>query len=539
MARGRGMRAMVGALGLALAIGLVAPSIGRGDAHSPPAKLLWSKDRHFIIPVTLSAKNPSRVRELFLFASDDLGEHWKRVGRTTPDILQFPFRAPRDGEYWFAVQTKDADGKLFPNGEKQVEPTLRVIVDSTRPTILLEPAVRRGSEAGVRWEVQDDHLVLGTLTLEYQAEGVSGWRQVPLESTEKKYIGIKTWDAMTPDAIRARMSVRDLAGNVQTVEAILPDGLAANSAPTTAPRPAPPQITPIAGRPSAGPIEEPDPFSAVDGSSSSPAPAPASAPPRSEFVPAPAPLPPSRDRDRDAGFEPAETAPPTRPAPRPGDGAAPPRLIGSPKLALKYEVEDAGPEGPALVELYTTRDFGRTWQRHPEDPDRVSPYNVDLGGEGTFGLWLVVQSASGLGDSPPGPNDRPQSWVEVDASPPVVTMDRPRVGTGANAGRVLITWRASDTHLAPKSIALFYRAADRPDAPWLPIAQGLDNNAGRHLWTVPANLPPRFHIKVEAADTVGNTGAADTQEFGGPIILDRAKPKGRIVGLDAGAGTMR
>ena len=102
--------------------------------------------------MTLKAKNPGQVRELILYVSDDLGVIWKRVAKTTPDSPEFPIRVARDGEYWFAVQTVDVNGKLYPVAD-QIEPTARVVVDSTKPAILLEPAApsrQRGRRAGGR-----------------------------------------------------------------------------------------------------------------------------------------------------------------------------------------------------------------------------------------------------------------------------------------------------------------------------------------------------------------------------------------------------
>ena len=157
---------------------------------------------------------------------------------------------------------------------------------------------------------------------------------------------------------------------------------------------------------------------------------------------------------------------------------------------------------------------------------------MDLGGEGTFGLWLEVRSASGQGDPAPVSGDAPQSWVEVDSAPPAISLDRPKVGTGAHAGKVALSWRSGDAHLAPKSVTLSYRP-DRPDAAWMPIADHLDDT-GKFVWNVPAGVPPRFHIKAEVLDTLGNRGVADTTDFG-PVLLDRARPRGRIIGLDQGS----
>ena len=207
-------------------------------------------------------------------------------------------------------------------------------------------------------------------------------------------------------------------------------------------------------------------------------------------------------------------------------------LVPSPRFKLQYAIEDAGPNGPASVELWLTQDGGRTWIRRGEDTDRVSPFDVDLGGEGTFGICLVARSASGLGDQPPAPGDPPQSWVEVDSTPPSVQLYPPQIGTGPHAGKVAITWRASDLHLAPRSVSLFWRP-DQPGATWQPIVDGQEN-MGQYVWTVPPSFPARFHLRVEAVDSLGHRGGAETTDSA-PVIVDRSRPRSRIIGLDPNA----
>ena len=46
-----------------------------------------------------------------------------------------------------------------------------------------------------------------------------------------------------------------------------------------------------------------------------------------------------------------------------------------------------------------------------------------------------------------------------------------------------------------------------------------------------ATVTGRFHLKVEAVDSVGHHGSADTTESG-PISVDRSRPRSRIIGLD-------
>src|SRR5262249_35043554 len=154
-----------------------------------------------------------------------------------------------------------------------------------------------------------------------------------------------------------------------------------------------------------------------------------------------------------------------------------------------------------------------------DDPDRLSPIEVDLGGEGTYGICLVARSAAGMGDQPPAPGDPPQTWVEVDASPPVVQLDQVQVGTGVNSGKVAITWRATDLHRAAGPVSISGRR-DQPGAAGQPRAGGQESPGG-FIGSAPATVPPRFHIRVEAVDTVGHRGGAETTETGA-ITVDRS-----------------
>ena len=216
-------------------------------------------------------------------------------------------------------------------------------------------------------------------------------------------------------------------------------------------------------------------------------------------------------------------------------GAAPIDTItvASPRFSLKYEVDDAGPNGPATVELWVTRDNGRTWVARGSDLDRTSPFDVDLGGEGKFGIRLVSRSAFGQGDQPPRPGDLPEKWVVVDSTPPLVQLSPVQVGTGRNAGLVAIAWRAVDPHLMPNSTRILWRA-DQPGATWQPIVVDQENT-GKHIWKVEPGIPSKIHIRVEAVDTLGHVGGAETTDSRRPVIVDLSKPKSRIIGLDPNA----
>lgn len=507
--RGWGQRGGLGP-GVVLAGCLLVPTLlWAADAPARPVasadRPLPFKSRSFRIPFQVEDSDRGRIKEVQLWVSTDLGRSWRAAGHTSPDQTAFPaYHATRDGEYWFAVRTLDNQGRLYPSDEASVRPSMKVLVDTTPPTLDLMANGRRGSKVSVRWEIRDENLDPQSLILEYKAEGARDWRMVKIH--DYKLLGAEEWEAGTSAPLIVRARVDDLAGNSTATETTLGDGMSAEpdeSAFDDRGFEPPPPITQISagsapsGRMGAIAPGGPDPFQAAE------------QPYDPEFdAPAPAP-----SRNAAAGNPAARTL-----------------LVANPRFALQYAVDDAGPDGPALVELWITRDGGQTWLRQAEDPDRTSPYQLDLGAEGTFGLWLVVQSAANLGDPPPRPGDRPQLWVEVDSTAPLVRLDPPRVGNGSYLGKVLITWRASDPHLDARPVLLSYRAADSPNDPWHPITSGTLENSGRYVWSVPQGVPPRIHMRIDVMDSVGNRSHAETQSK--PILVDRSRPRGRILGLD-------
>jgi hypothetical protein len=548
-------------------------------SRSPGGKipLIYQKKRSFRIPFQIDAEGRARLKEVQLWVSEDSGFHWEPRSRTTPDLGKFTFRTSHDGEFWFATRTLTVDDVYSPPMNQTVEPSMKVVVDTVPPSLVLEPDGRRGSLASVRWEMKDENLDLKSFVMEYQVEGARSWRKVPVRRVS--LLGAQRWEAGTADSLRVRASVADKAGNVTETEIVLPEGTAGGpdfaAADVDISPPPVEQISsagsPIAEGPGFPPIQE----APAAGSGSGPRSGPrrslarrtraedgenrgsvvaapdwdrtggptagavgAGGGPGSAALAAAAPGPPfgSPFSNSEDGGTPLERGASVSPASQsPGEPSGSGRgtlLVPSPRFRLQYAIEDAGPSGPAVVELWITQDGGRTWIRRGEDPDRVSPFDIDLGGEGTYGLCLVARSVSGLGDQPPAPGDPPQSWVEVDTTPPTVQLYPPQIGTGPNAGKVAITWRASDLHMAPRSVSLFWRP-EQTGASWQPIVESQEN-VGQYVWTVPPSFPARFHLRVEAIDSVGHRGWAETTD-GAPVLVDRSRPRSRIIGLDPNA----
>jgi hypothetical protein len=557
---------------------------GESQSQSQGGKvpLIYQKKRAFRIPFHISPQAQARIKDVQLWVSEDSGFHWEPKSRTTPDLGKFTFRTSHDGEFWFATRTVTVDDEYSPPMNQTVEPSMKVVVDTVPPSIVLEPDGRRGSTASVRWEVKDEYLDLKTLVLEYQLEGAREWRRVPIRRLA--LLGAQSWDAGTADSLRVRASVADKAGNVADTEIVLPEGTAdARDLAAVDPESSiPPPVDKISNAYDS-PITEGPGFPPIQGGvqkgtsvasrtgarrtltqrSRMGDNAAGSSPSTPDWEGAGAGRPDGKSRASGVPASTASTGSLAFPDPfptGPGSGISDRQLRGgndstfaaneglmtggaqasgnqtmlapSPHFKVQYAVEDAGPNGPASVELWITQDGGRTWIRRGEDPDKVSPFDVDLGGEGTFGISLVARSASGLGDQAPAPGDPPQTWVEVDSTPPTVQLYPPQIGTGPHAGKVAITWRASDLHLAPRSVSLLWRP-DQPGAVWQRIIDGQES-MGQYVWTVPPSFPAKFHIRVEAVDTLGHRGGAETSE-GAPVIVDRSRPRSRIIGLDPNA----
>ncbi len=199
-----------------------------------------------------------------------------------------------------------------------------------------------------------------------------------------------------------------------------------------------------------------------------------------------------------------------------------PLMVNSRSFDLEYDVEGVGPSGIARVELWGTRDGGRTWSSYGIDNDNRSPIRANVDGEGLYGFRIVVQGGNGLGGLPPHSGDAPDLWVVVDLTKPNVRLVDATAGDGTHAGELLIRWEASDAALAARPITLLF--TDRPGGQWSIIAAGLDNS-GQYAWRPDSRTPDRIYLRIEARDEAGNVGSFEANQ---PVTLDRIRPEGHI-----------
>ena len=407
------------------------------------------------------------IKQLQLFVSTDQGKTWLPSAIVAPEQGKFQFVAERDGIYFFAVQTLDLQGKAYPATMDGASPTLKVIVHTTPPTVQLNALQPRSAEVGVTWKVNSE------LFEPYAAGAVL---------LEYRLAGAMTWQPVPVPAgatqaywnpkanalVEVRLRARDRAGNL-------------GEASTTV------SLTGTGQAPAAGDI----------------------------------------------------TNPPAAP-PFDGDlvrlGAGDRRFVNNKRVVMSCEVKEFGPSGVSLLELWYTHD-ARSWNKGPEfrlspgDEQTKQSITFDVVSEGIYGITLLARSGVGLADRPPQVGDRPQLWIEVDTTKPIVKNQGVFVGTGPDKGKLTINWFAQDKNLPRDCVTLSY--AEKGDGPWKAFAEKLPNN-GRHVWNMPSEgLPYQFYVKIEATDLAGNVGEAITPDL---IKVDLSTPKVRILNVEPSSG---
>ena len=200
-----------------------------------------------------------------------------------------------------------------------------------------------------------------------------------------------------------------------------------------------------------------------------------------------------------------------------------PRMVNSRVFELEYDIQSVGPSGIKQVELWCTRDAGRTWKRFAVEQGHRSPMVVTVNEEGTYGFCIVVQSRAGLSSPPPRSGDQPEISIGVDLTKPVVRITSAEHPSGDQSSNLLISWEASDNNLlAARPVTLSF--SPTAGGPWTTIASGLEQS-GHYSWAVGSSTPSRVYLRAEARDEAGNVGVYETPQ---PVALDRQAPTVRI-----------
>ena len=209
-------------------------------------------------------------------------------------------------------------------------------------------------------------------------------------------------------------------------------------------------------------------------------------------------------------------APSEQPASVAREGLPPgerPRMVNAQLFELEYDLGAARPSDISQVELWGTRDGGRTWHSHALDNDNRSPILVTVDREGVYGFKVVARGNAGSPNSPPRPGELPDIFIGVDLTKPSARISG--VTQDPSSGTLVISWQAGDKMLAARPVSLSFGTS--PAGPWTPIASGLANT-GRYSWPVDRRIPDEIYLRLEVRDEAGNVGVFET---GNPVIIDR------------------
>ncbi|MEM9644061.1 MAG: hypothetical protein AAF989_03615, partial [Planctomycetota bacterium] len=234
-----------------------------------------------------------------------------------------------------------------------------------------------------------------------------------------------------------------------------------------------------------------------------------------------------------------DQAPPTGPGPSadpgfdPRSAKAPLQYSHSPRFSLEYELEAVGSNGVDAVELWGSVDEGENWKKWGEDPDGISPFDIETNGEGVFAFRIVVVGANGLTSPTPRHGESPDIMVVVDETPPKTRLSGASYGKGDTSGCLIIEYQCQDDFLSPRPITLAF--SPTADGPWTTIAGGLRND-GQYIWPADPGLPASIFLRVSASDRAGNVG---NYQLSGPIDTQGLAPRARIRGFQTLGRTAR
>jgi hypothetical protein len=541
----------------AVALGPVTPH-GLLRAEEADAPILTG-DAQFAIPVEAAAGNPAQA-EVRLYVSDDAGKSWKLHRRAKTPAESFEFNAAGDKEYWFCVRSADAAGRETTTDP--MSPELRVTVDSTPPKIDLEAKRNAAGNIVLDWKIDDRHAAPDTLKLTYRSltAGPATRSIVPLRSKrqgdDRNAAGQIEFRPEDAGAVIVKAETTDRAANHASVEVTIEEavGPAAADLPKTAAIPGaggaslggptssgfPSYAPPAASTPGFGPSRlapSPTPSNGPTTSVPTTSTPTQSGPGRTPATPIPTPIAAANPSYLKPAVEPIAApglaAPSMAGGPRSDSPAASvlptrdpsrPLMVNSTSFELDYELI---PGAVTNVEVWGTRDDGRSWVLLGADDDRASPTAVSVDKAGVYGFTIVVDSAAAPARRPQS-GDKPEIRVGVDLSIPTVRLTTAEPDADNTPCRLKINWEAKDDNLGAQAVSLAY--AGSPAGPWLPLAAGVPNDGGFTCNFDPQG-PDNAYLRIEVRDEAGNLGTFTTSA---PIPIEKRPVTFHFAGAQSG-----
>jgi hypothetical protein len=194
-------------------------------------------------------------------------------------------------------------------------------------------------------------------------------------------------------------------------------------------------------------------------------------------------------------------------------------------FALDYNL-DVSPRVPiAEIQLFATIDGGQTWEKWGVDPDRRSPFEIQVQEDGLFGFRMVIVDSQRHASNIPRDGDEADVWVYVDTLVPTARIQSALYGEGDEQGKLIIQYDVNDDNLSDRPVTISYSVS--PDGPWDTAGANLLNN-GRFAWQTAPDLPRQIFLRIQASDIAGNL---TTYRFPQAVNIEGLTPRGRIQGF--------
>ncbi len=531
--------------------------------------------RNISIPIEYK-KDRKSIRHVYLYVARNGENTWYQEAVVTPDKDNFVYIAKDDGIYWFKMVIEDLKGNKDPADLTRDPPDLKVLIDSAPPQVRVTNARRNGEEIVIEWAVEDKFLNDAATKVHFRAteNPKAYWQEVTIPANSRT--GVK-FPSGTSEGVTVRITAADLAGNRTEITKDFPaPGAAPPSTTSLSPPTTTPPTSPNTGM-GAGAIAPPMDLTLPVGPAPGTGPLPPVGP--GPIAPPVGPItPPGSGQPNVLGTPyqpPAAGNPPTGPQPlttfdpkappsgglptqggtTPAGGSGQPtvevtraQVINYARFDLGYDLEQRGPSGISRVDLWVTRDEGKSWHKWSQHDGKGGSVRVVLDVrentqlEGSYGFRLVPVSGAGLSEREPVGGDPPDMRVVLDVTAPQIVLFPPTSDPNT-PDTLILQWKATDRNFGEDPITLEW--SESPTGPWNPVVSAGNDpvvqatamntpvakrlaNTGQYGWRVPAGVPARVYLKATARDAAGNVREVVTRDA---ITVDLTKPRAKINGI--------
>ncbi len=513
-------------------MGTISSVPSNGQTMAPVASqgnYSYIRQKVFQIPYQLrSDSDPNQA--LNLYYSENRGQTWQLnqsvIPPPDPQSRRFNVSVRNDGEYWYAIRGSQTENRPVINFG--IQPELRVVIDTTPPRLQIETQ-RTNDTATIYWTLFDQYPAPESIKFSYRFRDGDNWQAIPINIQDIRVHSTGISGQFNIPLLRG-INYLEIQGegSDRAQTPTLYRGPVSLDSPVDRRTVVPNQNWPVAGTASPGqeyvsgmlPKTTSNTGGAGTGGSTTTAPLPPDHPNStwSPIRPTDAPVTPTPDPTLPDSYK-KTTRYPFYPPPTVDLSTA--LIVNKPKFDLNYDIEAVGRSGVGSVELWYTRNQGKSWEILTRDPDTMSPVSVELPADGIFGLKLVVKNGAGIGDAAPLPGEPPQSWVILDRTAPTGELTNADIRVGTTVPQMRLRWKSDEQYPVNKPVSLHW--APNKDGPWQLIADQLDAT-GEYLWTMPDAIPARIAIKMEILDRGDNCGVSICPE----IAADASRPRGFI-----------